>query len=525
MALLKTFTDKSLAGPSGPITAWDWDFGDGSGTSSLENPTYTYAAPGLYEVTLTVTGSGTDGTATSVVLINVAADAAPIHSDFSFSVSGLAVTFTDLSTPGPSGPITGWAWTFGDTNTSSSQNPSHTYAAAGTYTVTLTVTGTSPDGTDDSSHSFTVTTGGAPTFISTTSFSRPSFTPTRTVNFSTKAQLDAAIAGMQSGDLIKYNGTGVLEIANSSGVAYSLTKNPSSTVVIDFGCSHNIWDTSKITPNFVRFKYTGAENQTAFHINGCSNIRIYGGELDTGIGGTAMLINAPTHDFLWWDYYVAKSGGSGTSVRGSTSAGASSNTYNIDLRAEVNRWCMNPKFDNHSDKGTGFHGCILHGSTGNIYNSRFIFYAHDSLRPGEVSAGHTWVEGGGGSVIEIGNSYGTNYKGCTYYAKGVNNLQVPDASDSLSTGSGQTAGNVLNFWGSQSLSGSRVGWAEGVNISGAIVKSDNGSWTTNTVPDIPMDHGRHTNTNQSTAGGNISQPYQTITGGGKRVPIHYVDCT
>ncbi len=56
-------------------------------------------------------------------------------------------TFTDHSTPGPSGPITGWAWDFGDGNTSTLQNPTNIYALAGAYTVSLTVTGTSPDGT------------------------------------------------------------------------------------------------------------------------------------------------------------------------------------------------------------------------------------------------------------------------------------------------------------------------------------------------------------------------------------------
>jgi PKD repeat protein len=67
------------------------------------------------------------------------------------------VSFTDASKPGPSGPITAWAWDFGDTGTSSAQNPTHTYAADGRYTVSLTVTGTSPDGTDNITRSVQVT--------------------------------------------------------------------------------------------------------------------------------------------------------------------------------------------------------------------------------------------------------------------------------------------------------------------------------------------------------------------------------
>ncbi len=58
--------------------------------------------------------------------------------DFTFSVSGETVTFTDTSTPG-SAPIGSWAWVFGDSSTSSATNPVHTYGAPDTYNVTLTV--------------------------------------------------------------------------------------------------------------------------------------------------------------------------------------------------------------------------------------------------------------------------------------------------------------------------------------------------------------------------------------------------
>lgn len=56
------FHDLSTPGPSGPITAWDYDFGDGTTHGSTPNPTHAYATPGTYSVTLTVTGTGPDGT-------------------------------------------------------------------------------------------------------------------------------------------------------------------------------------------------------------------------------------------------------------------------------------------------------------------------------------------------------------------------------------------------------------------------------------------------------------------------------
>jgi PKD repeat protein len=93
-----------------------------------------------------------DSTHGSVSVVNdPSGPAAPVAS-FTVSPSSgdipLAVSFTDTSTPGGSGPITAWAWNFGDGSTSTLQNPTHTFTNGGRYTVTLTVTGTSPDGTD-----------------------------------------------------------------------------------------------------------------------------------------------------------------------------------------------------------------------------------------------------------------------------------------------------------------------------------------------------------------------------------------
>jgi len=494
MSLTKTFTDTSTPGPSGPIVSWLWDFGD-SNTSTAQNPIHTYASAGTYSVSLTVTGSGSDGTSTTIMSV-VALDTAAINAAFSYSISGLAVTFSDLSTPGPNGPITAWSWDFGDGNTSTSQNPSHTYASAGSYVVTLTVTGTSPDGTDSSTHTLTVTSAGT-SFISVTSWARPSFTPTRTIGFTTKAELDAAVANMAAGDYIHYTGTGVLNISSSSGTVYKIAKNPSSDVVFDFGTAHSLWAPGNISPNYVKFSYTGTGNFSAFWINGSSNIRFYGGYLTTGnYGGTALLINAPSHDILWYDLYCNLVGGSGVSVRGSTSAGAASAVSNLDIRAEVARWSMNPSWDTHADKGTGNHGCILHGSSGDITNSRFVFYGSNPLQPGETSAGKTWSEGGGGCVIEPGNDQGNN-SNLTIYAYGTNMHMHPVS---------QTGGNVINIWGPKPLNGMVIGWAEGNDISGAVVHGDSSTWWT-ANPKIICQHGRDHNVNQWTGGGNASYKY------------------
>ncbi len=49
------FTDNSTS--SSAITSWFWDFGDGVTTSTEQNPSYTYFASGMYQVSLTTTNA------------------------------------------------------------------------------------------------------------------------------------------------------------------------------------------------------------------------------------------------------------------------------------------------------------------------------------------------------------------------------------------------------------------------------------------------------------------------------------
>ncbi|MFO7852023.1 MAG: PKD domain-containing protein [Bacteroidota bacterium] len=80
------------------------------------------------------------------------------NADFTYSVDGLTVNFSDESTDSD-GSVVSWSWNFGDGSTSTDQNPSHTYAAGGTYQVSLTVT--DDDGaTGTSSQDVTVSESG-----------------------------------------------------------------------------------------------------------------------------------------------------------------------------------------------------------------------------------------------------------------------------------------------------------------------------------------------------------------------------
>jgi PKD repeat protein len=125
----------------GEIISYHWDFGDTTtvaDTSDLESPTYTYPAPGIYPVSLTVIDSY--GLSAGVITdISVYPTEDPPSANFSWAADLLQVIFTDLSVAGDT-TISNWSWDFGDGDTNTEPNPVHTYFGAGTYSVSLTVT-------------------------------------------------------------------------------------------------------------------------------------------------------------------------------------------------------------------------------------------------------------------------------------------------------------------------------------------------------------------------------------------------
>lgn len=115
------FTDQS----TGSVTSRTWTFQNGTpSTSSQQNPVVTWSTSGTFNVTLTVNGNAS---ITQQIVVQPLPTA-----NFTFTVSGLTVNFTNTSTN-----ATGYIWDFGDGNSSFDVNPIHTYADAGTYVVTL----------------------------------------------------------------------------------------------------------------------------------------------------------------------------------------------------------------------------------------------------------------------------------------------------------------------------------------------------------------------------------------------------
>lgn len=127
---------------TGDYDTYLWNFGDGT-NSTEPDPVHEYAAQGVYNVSLTINGSGGQSQETKLNYITVYA---PVIAEFSAmpteGQSPLTVDFTNLS----SGDFDSFLWEFGDSNTSDLENPTQIYNNAGTYSVSLTVSG--PGGTD-----------------------------------------------------------------------------------------------------------------------------------------------------------------------------------------------------------------------------------------------------------------------------------------------------------------------------------------------------------------------------------------
>ncbi len=146
-----TFSNNTTVG-SAPIDSIRWNFQGGTpATSTANNPTVTYAAPGLYDVEFIVYDSNGVYDTTINNYIQVLSCPPPV-ANFSATSTvlcpGDCIGFTDQST-NMNGAGSTWLWEFpgADSATSTSQHPINIcYQTPGLYEVSLTVTNV--NGTD-----------------------------------------------------------------------------------------------------------------------------------------------------------------------------------------------------------------------------------------------------------------------------------------------------------------------------------------------------------------------------------------
>ena len=119
--------------PSAAFLGNVWFFGNGD-TSTAVNPTYTYATPGIYNVTLVVlNGNGCADSVSHQVRVNALPSLTVTHTTAERNVK---FNVSDSS-------FTSFAWNFGDGGTSTAKNPTHRYPDTGRYNVTVVVTNAS----------------------------------------------------------------------------------------------------------------------------------------------------------------------------------------------------------------------------------------------------------------------------------------------------------------------------------------------------------------------------------------------
>lgn len=152
------FTDTS-SDADGAISSWAWNFGDGN-TSSVQHPSHIYAAPGTYDVSLTVTDNESAvGVTGQTVTVDDGTGNAPPVANFAYACTDRTCLF-DGSLSSDDAGVVSYVWDFGDGAGSTSAVPTHTYASQGNYTATLTVWDAAA-ASDDVSASFRVKNRGS----------------------------------------------------------------------------------------------------------------------------------------------------------------------------------------------------------------------------------------------------------------------------------------------------------------------------------------------------------------------------
>ena len=122
------------------VTSYTWTFVDVTlQTLTGVNPTYTFATPGVYTVTLNVSDAAGNWDTDTVVItvLDVTNPTADAGADQTVEVEDV-VSF-DAGGSSDNVGIVSYEWDFDDGSTGSGVTNTHTYSEAGTYTVTLTV--------------------------------------------------------------------------------------------------------------------------------------------------------------------------------------------------------------------------------------------------------------------------------------------------------------------------------------------------------------------------------------------------
>jgi len=290
-------------------TGWLWNFGNGS-TSTAQNPSHTYALPGVYSVSLTVTnGPACPGTSVQSVTVHPFPVLAYILNPVCANVNVPLINTSNIA----SGTMAfAWTMTGALPNTSTATNPIFSYAAGGTYTVNLTAT--SNNGCV-ANLSRTVAITASPIANFTINYVPCSVVPTVTATSTSLLNGGSALTGFQ----YDWGDATPLSVVNPATHTYG-TSGPkviTFTVTNAGGCrniiTQNVNITVKPAPNFTF---------TPLCVGSAINF--------TNTSTTATGVNSYT-----WDFGNA----SGSNLINNSVNYATSGTYSVTLVAQNTDMC------------------------------------------------------------------------------------------------------------------------------------------------------------------------------------------
>lgn len=278
----------------------------------------------------------------------------------------------------------------------------------------------------------TATNDGAPqaSYAAATNFTKPSFTPSRTITCTNVSQFNTAMSGLTAGDLVQCNG-----IAFSGEI--TITAQPSD------------WTEVHFDPACTFSGNTAGTKLPAVWLHGCKNIRFYGGDITNP--GQHGILAYDCQNVTWWDFHIHDCGADGifpTGVSGFTVGGQTVGGDTLDFRGVITNCGLDLSNDPHAEKGTGLHGAQIADNTYRLQNSRFALFVHDQPTGAAMQIGGSQTNDG------VWNS--------TIYCKAVN---LTFAAQS------QVAGNAIQFWG-HGLQNNEVVYVEGVNLQGRVVETN-----------------------------------------------------
>jgi hypothetical protein len=207
-------------------------------------------------------------------------------------------------------------------------------------------------------------------------FTRPSFTPTRTVTCTTASQLQSACTNLLAGDKVVCTGA-----FTHSGRLF-IDKRLTGWAEIHFDNTILI----------------GTQNNTpAVYLKDCERIRCYGGRVLSS-AGPGITLHAG-QDVTWIDFYVEDCDNTGVYVNPTTRQ-----MNRIRLKGEITNCGLNLALDPHNpasgtgglEAGTGMHGMYIGGSNFRLNDCYFAVDVHDqptgaAVQINEIDDSEFWV--------------------------------------------------------------------------------------------------------------------------------------